>query len=140
MKQFLEAIEKNPELKAKVEALCLNPEARIEDFIALAKEYGFEITEEDFKPTEADKEQFGDELGAVTCNKYECFCFVVGGGAGQRRDVQGNDELDCACVVGGGGAYINKKGDTKTRCLCVTGGIGNRAVTCRGENGDPFSL
>ncbi len=139
MKQFLEAIEKNPELKTKVEALCVNPEAKIADYIALAKEYGYEITEEDFKPTEADKELFDDELGAVTSDPSRCFCFVGGGGAGKGNDGKGNDEFDCACVVGGGGAYKNKNGETKTRCICVAAGTGRRAVACRGENGDPFS-
>ncbi|MCD8348393.1 MAG: Nif11-like leader peptide family natural product precursor [Lachnospiraceae bacterium] len=48
MKEFLEAIEKNEELKAKIEALSKNPDTTVADFVALAAEYGFTLTEEDF--------------------------------------------------------------------------------------------
>ncbi len=137
MKQFLEAIEKNPELKAKVEALGKNPEVKVADFIALAKEYGFEITEEDFKVTEAGEGLSDDELVGVSSSR--CSCPFVGGGDGVRDDGKGNDELNCVCIFGGGGAYINVYGERKMRCLCVLIGGGSPAEFCHGENGNPLS-
>ncbi len=48
MKKFLEQIEANEELKARIEELSRNPKAVIEDFIRLAAEYGVILEEEKF--------------------------------------------------------------------------------------------
>ncbi|MCC8152391.1 MAG: Nif11-like leader peptide family RiPP precursor [Lachnospiraceae bacterium] len=98
MKEFLEAVEKNEELKAKVDALSNKPDAVPADFIALAKEYGFTLTEADFAEGKTEGEITEDELEAV-----------AGGGA-------------CACTLGGGG----NPSDTTQTCYCVFAGAGYR--------------
>ena len=47
MKKFLEELEKNQELKAKIEELDKNPASTPKDFIRVAAEYGVELKEED---------------------------------------------------------------------------------------------
>ncbi len=65
MKEFLEAIEKDEELKAKVEELNRKG-ATSADFSALAKEYGYELTEADFSGVGKDTGELSeDELDAV---------------------------------------------------------------------------
>ncbi len=65
MKNFLEAIEKNEELKAKVGELN-EKRASAADFSALAREYGFDLTEEDFSGIGQDEGELSeDELDAV---------------------------------------------------------------------------
>ncbi len=96
MKKFLEEMEKNPELKAKMEELDKDPASTPKDFIKAAAEYGVELKEEDFKPAAAQGELKDDELDAV-----------AGGGT-------------CACVIGGGGTADNHHGT----CACVLVGYG----------------
>lgn len=114
MNELLKLIESNPELKAKVEALNQDPKATAADFIALAKEYGVEITEADFQSTPAEGELSDDELEAVAGGK-ECYCAIGGGGTGD--DYVGT----CACVALGfgddqGGGF---------RCTCAAAGFGS---------------
>ncbi|MCD8338282.1 MAG: Nif11-like leader peptide family RiPP precursor [Lachnospiraceae bacterium] len=66
MKEFLEAIEENEELRAKVEELNRKADASPKDFSALAKEYGFDLREEDFSGVRRKMNEISeDELDAV---------------------------------------------------------------------------
>ncbi|RKI39399.1 Nif11-like leader peptide family natural product precursor [bacterium D16-51] len=113
MKKLLEEIEKNQELKAKIEELDKNPKSTPKDYIQAAAEYGIEIKEEDFKTTRG--ELSDDELDAVAGGKV-CSCFVGGGGEGGRRD------KICACVAFGAGE--DNYADT-LRCFCPLAGSGD---------------
>lgn len=104
-KKFLEIISKNDELIAKIGNM---PK---EELVALAKELGFELTEDDFvQKSELDE----DELEAVAGGWMQCACVIGGGG---KADENGKA---CACVAGGGGE--SRKG--KCRCACVVAGTG----------------
>ena len=113
MKEFLEAIEANAELKAKMEELDKNPETKPADYIALAKEYGYELTEEDFQ---SDGELSDDELAAVT-GAGDCTWVMGGGGSA------GDGNPTCACGGVGFGEY-NSVGSGKYRCACGITGSG----------------
>ena len=63
MKEYLEAVEQNPELKEKVEALDAAGSAPAQ-YIALAAEYGFALTAADFAPAAAGGPVSDDELDA----------------------------------------------------------------------------
>ena len=114
MKRLLEEMEKNQEMKAKIEELDKNPESTLKDFIKVAAEYGVELKEEDFKPAEG--EFTDDELDTVA-GGAECGCILGGGGSGTEYE----KSKTCACVIGGGGEWEN--GDC--RCTCVIGGSGD---------------
>ena len=124
MKKFLEELEKNPELKAKMEELSKDPASTPKDFIKAAAEYGVEIKEEDFQPVSAQGELQDDELGAVAGGYVfepdlesgeSCTCTYFGAGV--------SDEYhdDCTCIQSGVGAgewgYAG--------CWCVFSGSGN---------------
>ncbi len=138
MKEFLEFIETNEEAKAKVQALDAKPDAKLEDYIALAKEYGFEISENDFVSVEAKGTELSeDELDTVAGGGF-CACAWGGGGTGYGTyTLNGKtyNELTCACVLGGGGEYIDPKGERECRCVCVIAGTGWDADICGGGNG-----
>lgn len=106
LKKFLETVSKNNELYNKFTG------ATKEELIAMAKELGFELTDEDF----AEKNELNDdELDAVT-GGAECGCLLGGGGkAGGKWD-----NKVCVCVTGGGG----QTGDGTCRCACTVAGWG----------------
>ena len=112
MKKLLEEMEKNQELKAKIEELDKNPESTPKDYIQVAAEYGIELKEEDFKPAQG--ELTDDELDAVAGGDA-CTCPIAGGGEASKTD------KTCACVLGGGGEYTNGG----CRCACVLAGGGD---------------
>lgn len=101
LKKFVEEASKNEELKEKLMKLDENS---INQIIPIAKEYGFELTEEDLKPesnqTEEDKPLSLDELDAVS-----------GGDGHGKRDKNGTS---CWCSFGGG-----NKGNNDGQCACV---------------------
>ena len=109
MKDILEKIEQNLELKAKIEELDKAPDSTPQDFIKAAAEYGLELTEADFQPA------------ASKADANLCFCAIGGGGEGGINDDFGTNNKTCACVFGGGGEYKNGK----ERCVCVIGGLGD---------------
>ena len=118
MKKLLEEMEKNQELKAKMEELDKNLESTPKDYIQVAAEYGIEIKEEDFKPVEGELND--DELDAVAGGEIggvDCMCCFGGGGSAPLM----YDKI-CACVIGGGGETTS--GDTRCRCACVIAGGG----------------
>ncbi len=140
MKEFLEFIEQNEEAKAKVAELDAKADAKFEDFAAIAKEYGFDISDDDFVPVGGELSE--DELDSVVGGDL-CYCFGGGGGTGDP-DTNGDGgepykELTCACVLGGGGEYYNDKGKKFCRCWCVFAGTGNSAWGCDGGAGEAIS-
>lgn len=114
MREFLELMERNEELKNKVAQMDADIHTQVSDYIALAAEYGVELTEADFQPASAG-ELSEDELDAVAGGKT-CACVMGGGGTGE--DV--TNTKTCACVMGGGGQMQ----DGAARCHCVLVGTG----------------
>lgn len=123
MKKFLEEMEKNPELKAKMEELDKNPASTPKDFIKAAAEYGVELKEEDFQPADAQGELADDELDAVAGGDY-CLC-VIGGGGSATSDC----ENTCVCIVGGGGMFSDKSKYDGARCSCAVAGGGEETYS-----------
>ena len=107
MKQFLETVSKNDELIEKVNKM------NKDELVALAKELGITLTEEDFeKPVE---ELSDDELDTVAGGSdVSCACAMGGGGTKDSNDGT------CACVLAGVG-YDDYKNE---RCLCGFAGYG----------------
>lgn len=98
-----------------------NPKSTPKDYIQIVAEYGIEIKEEDFKPTQGELND--DELDAVAGGGY-CFCFVGGGGEADQND------STCACIVGGSGSKLKSTGafaDDAIRCVCVAAGSGQNS-------------
>ncbi len=124
MKKLLEEMEKNQELKAKMEELDKNPKSTPKDYIQVAAEYGVELKEEDFKPASEQGELTDNELDAVAGGDL-CGCFMGGGGASG-----GSTEATCACVMGGGGEYAGEIKDKygSCRCTCIMAGLGDTFV------------
>lgn len=106
MKKFLELVSKDEEFIAKIR------EAGQDALIAIAKELGFELTEEDLVQS---AEELDDQELDVVAGGGTCAC-VLGGGGTQ----EGNDRV-CACILHGEGADIQKK---FSRCYCLAGGGG----------------
>ena len=122
MKKLLEEMEKNEELKSKVEKLDQDPGSAPKDYIELAAQYGVELKEEDFKPADVKGELSEEELDAVA-GGTPCACIVGGGG-----EVSTDYEKTCACVLGGAGEYKGAARYTHgsvVRCACAIGGSGD---------------
>ena len=116
MKTFLESASKDKELIEK-----LNNASDTETVIALAKEKGFSLSEEDLKLDAAIREVPDEELEAVAGGKA-CYCFAGGGGeASPQCEGSFGDDV-CACVNVGVGYYIGVGGEP--RCMCVSVGYG----------------
>lgn len=108
LKKFLEKVSEDKALAEKVSAEK-DPAA----LFALAKEMGFELTEDDLKkPVE---EISDDELDAVAGGgDVSCACAMGGGGTKDSND------KTCACVLAGAG--YAKSG--RERCVCGFAGYG----------------
>ena len=104
LKKFLEAVSENAELAAKISTLGLD------DVLALAKELGFELTEEDFAKK---NELADDELDAVA-GGGACACVFGGGGK--------EDSNDGLCVCAAYGYGVDKNEDKRCVCPAVGGG------------------
>ena len=116
MKTFLEAASIDKEFIEKLKSASDTGE-----IVALAKEKGFLLTEEDMKPDTEIREVPDEELNAVAGGK-RCYCFAGGGGeASPQCEGSFGDDV-CACVSVGVGYYIGIGGDP--RCLCVSVGYG----------------
>ena len=124
LKKFLDMIASDKELEAKALACKeLGEEKGAEAMLALAKEYGIELTAADLekKAEPASRELDDDELDAVAGgeNKMLCYCVLAGGGGG--KDCYDGNTVGCACVGYGQG------GDGKAKdanCRCIAGGAG----------------
>lgn len=112
LKKFLEAVSQNEELAKKINTLSM------EDILALAKEMGIALTEEDLTTPQTLDDA---DLETVAGGK-ECFCAMGGGGTADSPI-----EKTCACVTVGVGEWNEKFDDrlTGNRCLCILGGSGN---------------
>ena len=101
MKRFYEEASRNGELREKLMAVG---EPSVGSVLAIAKEYGFDISEDDFKEGGSCRymEISFDELDAVS------------GGGESFYDIEGNP---CFCILGGG-----KNGEDKAACACVIPG------------------
>ena len=122
MKKFLEAISGDKEFTEKLKTA---PDAATA--IALAKEKGFDLTEEDLKFAEGIQEISDDEAEAVAGGK-ECYCFAGGGGVSSQ-----SDEGQCACVGYGTGKCWKGSGKDRReieRCGCAAYGQGKDASEC----------
>lgn len=79
LKGFLELMEQNSELKSRYEELSKTENARIAHIIALAGEYGIELTYADLQPRQSDGKLSDDELEAVNgggiCINPGMLCF-----------------------------------------------------------------
>ena len=107
MKKFLETVSKDAELCKKVSAM------NKDDLLALAKELGLALAEEDLiKPAQ---ELEDDDLDTVAGGGSDCICFMGGGGT------KDHDDKTCACVMAGVG--YKKNGDG--RCVCAVNGFGD---------------
>ncbi len=96
MKAFLDAVSNNEELKGKVNEINKKEEeelkGHIAEYIALAKEAGIDLTEEDFRQDNS-TEMSDEELQAVAGGGL---CIVGGGGSGCVCVIYGqNDDLLC---------------------------------------------
>ena len=107
MKQFLEAVSKDEALTAKVGTLGK------EELIALAKELGITLTEDDFaqSATELNDDELNVVAGGVEVN---CNCVVGGGGSGDEND------KTCVCVIAG----VGMRDNGRERCVCPVSGFG----------------
>lgn len=108
IKKLLELASSNEELKTKL------TEASKDELIAIAKEQGINLCDEDFEAKPADLSD--DELDSIAGGK-KCYCALGGGGTGEDS----NNTKTCACV--GSGAGNTKSGGV--RCACVLGGYGD---------------
>ncbi len=108
-KAFIEKAQADPDLRAKL------PKMSKEEFVATAKEMGFEFSEEDFQPPAG--EVSDPELGNVSGGGL-CILF----GAGWGTDSHDGNGYGCACVAygqGGDGSI------TDGNCWCLVGGMGS---------------
>lgn len=126
LKKLLETVSANEELNKKASA------ASKEELLAMAKELGIELTEDDLKPES--EELSDDELDAVAGGK-SCMCVLGGGG---KKTGDGSVYDVCACVAAGtglknsGGTLIynpamdewSSETNKVARCVCVAAGAG----------------
>ena len=117
MKQFLETASRDKELIEK-----LNQAPDMESVIALAKENGFTLTEEDLRPKEGIQEISDEEIEAVAGGK-KCYCFT--GGGGEKTE---ENEGVCACVLFGLGEQYKDGKWIGDRCGCFYSGIGQEVT------------
>lgn len=126
LKQFIEKVQQDDDLKAKLvdmkDHIKGDPqdkavkEEMIAAIIPLAKEAGCDLTAEDFAVYEGEisDRELADVAGG------SCFCAVAGAGGG--TDGSDGNTYGCACVGYGQGG--DGRADD-TNCLCVFSGIGD---------------
>lgn len=118
LKKFILAVNEDETLLSKIETWKdLDKDEIQEKTILLAKEAGFELTNEDFVGDTT--ELSDDELAIVTGGFRTCVCVSSGGGS---ADEEGKT---CACVTYGYGADQN----SKIRCECIFAGQGKSTRT-----------
>ena len=111
VRAFFEAAQADPELRQR---LC---KMTMDELVAAAKEKGFELSEEDFKPAEG---ELGEGDLANAAGGGFCSCILGGGGGG--TDSYDHNTYGCACVFYGQGG--DGRG-TDANCYCPVSGIGN---------------
>ena len=105
LEAFLTAVSEKPEYADKLQ------NATKEDMLALAKEMGYDLSEEDL--AQPSTELNDDDLDAVAGGK-KCSCVIGGGGK------QDENDKTCACVGCGWG----KREEKGKRCFCWGFGSG----------------
>ena len=110
LKAFIEAAQADPGLRDRLTKMGVG------DLVAAAREWGFELSVEDFKPAAGEVSE--EDLGNVAGGGF-CACMDFGGGGGTDA---GDDKIyGCACVIYGQGGD-GRGGDAN--CFCVMGGAG----------------
>ncbi len=109
MKKFLEVLSEDKELKRKATDMSK------EELVALAKEKGIELMDEDFEVPEGElsEREMSDVAGGGVC-----VCAIGGGGT---EDSNGNV---CVCVALGMGENDDNNAETQ-RCFCPLAGYGH---------------
>ena len=127
LKKFLDLIGSDKELEAKALACKeLGEEKGAEAMLALAKEYGIDLTAADLekKAEPTSRELDDDELDAVAGGAHGddgfCYCVLAGGGGG--KDCNDGNTFGCACVGYGQGGDGRAK---DANCRCIAGGAGS---------------
>ena len=121
-------MQEHPEINEKIKELHADSQSEMQaQVIELIKEYGVELTAEDFKAPGG--ELSDDELEAVS-GGGGCGCSGAGGGGG--------DYLRCGCIGAGLGVLEGKLGITGYGgCFCAGGGAG--ATNWGDEEPHPFN-
>ena len=120
MKKWLELVSQNEDLQKKLVSLQDKTiEQQKAAAIALAKENGITLTDEDLEKSQSE-ELSDDELDAVA-GGGGCGCPFYGYGEG--NDNKTNKEYTCDCLVGGsGGVCIGKNQTLYCFCPIIGGG------------------
>ena len=122
--QLQKVIQEHPEINDRLKEIHADSQTEIQEkIIALMKEYGVELTAEDFKAPSG--ELSDDELKAIA-GGGGCGCWAGGGGGG--------DGLICTCIELGGGDIFdastlalrkaNEQGRNVGACICAVIGAG----------------
>ncbi len=111
VKEFAKYLSENKEVAQKID-IAGDGSADYEKLSAIARENGFDITAEDFKPEQ--NELDADELKNVA-GGLECTCVLAGGGT------ESDGYKPCACVTYGEG---NSQSGV-LRCQCIVHGSGD---------------
>lgn len=125
--QLQKIMHEHPEINDKIKELHADSQSEMqEQMIALLKEYGVELTDEDFKAPGG--ELSDDELEAVS-GGGGCGCSGIGGGAG--------DYLGCGCCAVGTGLIEGTNNFSEYGgCFCPGAGAG--ATNWGDEEPHPF--
>lgn len=123
LKQFLEEVSKNEELKAKVMALQeLEKNEAVQAVITLAKEAGYALTEEDFVAKKAEGELSDEEVEAVAGGERQFDDYTREQEESESKTEEsfvcslfGSSDDFCDCVFGGDG----------DDCVCFIYGFGD---------------
>ena len=111
LKKFVEEASKNEELREKLMKLKEGEESQA---ILIAREYGFELTEEDLKPEDDEKLSL-DEIDTAAGGGV-CGCAIGGGGT------PGGNDGTCACPVIGFGSVAWDSNKPRCACPAIGGG------------------
>ena len=132
--QLQKVIQEHPEINDRLKEIHADSQTEIQEkIIALIKEYGVELTAEDFKAPSG--ELSDDELKAVA-GGGGCGCWAGGGGGG--------DGLFCACAIIGGGDVLDastlaiRKANEQDRNVGYCGCLGPGAGATNWGDIDPY--
>ena len=124
LKKFLEEASRDADLAEQI-----NTTQTIDAVISLAREKGYELTENNLKKPVDSVRQLLDEneLDAVAGGKA---CACVFGGGGEASNYYKSRDMTCACVLTGVGYGADKTDadNTPVRCVCVGAGAGDLCV------------
>ncbi len=127
-KEFIKAVQSNEELKMKFEALSQSIQGKdiqtahaevMQPVLELAKEYGYQLREDDFQLSQ--EELLDDELEAVAGGR-SCTCIVLG--AGKCTSTFAEDSLTqaCVCILAGNGINADEHQFRECPCMLYSAG------------------